>query len=246
MSGAIEIMCPVEGCNFSTTSILEARRHVYDTGHGAEDIVESGTSVWDAPISASEREAARTLRQMGQAVPRRGGREQENPQAGKPTYEQIVKAANDVMEIIGEWAETVGDELDWEEGDAKDRKIMRLRKLLDRAGGEEENAEEEDTEDNPAPQAIVPTKAGTDLVGGKTDQGKFDGHVRLEDDEGVLKIAVDIFDSKIKDSSKAWVEGDLFDPTAQGAADATEFIQGYGFTDIGILPPTVKKQVRRR
>jgi hypothetical protein len=48
---------------------------------------------------------------------------------------------------------------------------------------------------------VVPTKKGTDLY---TKDDSYDSHIRLEDiGNGYLEICIDVFNSKLRNSSKA-------------------------------------------
>jgi hypothetical protein len=77
-------------------------------------------------------------------------------------------------------------------------------------------------------ERFAPTSRGRDLD--STDR-KYDAHVRLEAPPRERKrvIAVDVFDSKVKDSGKAHVESEYFPVSKAGAADAADFLLGYGF-----------------
>ena len=77
------------------------------------------------------------------------------------------------------------------------------------------------------PQEVAVTEEGTDL---HSEDGKFDAHIRAEKDpEGVHQITVDVFDSRVRDNNRAHVDSELFDNTNQGAADAEDYLLGYGF-----------------
>lgn len=86
---------------------------------------------------------------------------------------------------------------------------------------------------------VVPNEDGTDI-----DAGEYDGHVRLErvetgrrDEEGPFEIYVDVFRSSVKLlKDNPHVESESFPNTDEGAEDATEFVRGYGFKDVTILP----------
>jgi hypothetical protein len=75
---------------------------------------------------------------------------------------------------------------------------------------------------------VTPTARGRDL---DSSDHRHDAHIRLERFEGDRKdvITVDVFDSSVKDAKKAHVESEAFPVTKQGAADASDFLLGYGF-----------------
>ena len=82
---------------------------------------------------------------------------------------------------------------------------------------------------------VTPTTRGRDLE--STDK-KHDAHIRLEKYRSDRRpsIYVDIFDSSIKSATKAHVESEFFPLTKQGAADASDFLLGYGF-DVTVVVP---------
>ncbi|HKN06030.1 MAG TPA: hypothetical protein VJ021_00285 [Thermoplasmata archaeon] len=82
---------------------------------------------------------------------------------------------------------------------------------------------------------VTPTKHGRDL---DSKDKKHDAHIRLErfPRERKAAIFIDVFDSSIKDATKAHVESEFFPLTKRGAADASDFLLGYGFDATVILP----------
>lgn len=84
-------------------------------------------------------------------------------------------------------------------------------------------------------QRVTPSARGRDLE--STDK-KHDAHIRLEKMEGEKRpsIYIDVFDSSIKDSTKAHVESEFFPLTRRGASNASDFLLGYGFEVKVALP----------
>ena len=79
----------------------------------------------------------------------------------------------------------------------------------------------------PSVRSVVPTRGGTDLDSG---DGTKDAHIRIESYKGVgTKIFVDVFDSKVRDSSSAHLVSEMFEWTDEGANLATLFLQKHGF-----------------
>lgn len=93
---------------------------------------------------------------------------------------------------------------------------------------------------NPAVKKMKPVRSGTvilnrhgtDLI---TPDGVQDGHIRLERNN---EIAVDVFEAAQADPDKAYIAGELFPATADGATEATEWLHDHGFT--------IKIQISRR
>lgn len=77
------------------------------------------------------------------------------------------------------------------------------------------------------------TRRGADVVGGAAGKRRYDASVRLEDIEGDLLIAVDVFDSS-QPMPRAHVESQVFDNDASGAKEATDFLAGYGFKHVRV------------
>ena len=67
---------------------------------------------------------------------------------------------------------------------------------------------------------------------------KHDAHVRTEPSPGEKKrsIYVDVFNSKVKNATKAHVESESFPLSPTGAREATDFLAGYGF-DVTVRVP---------
>lgn len=82
---------------------------------------------------------------------------------------------------------------------------------------------------------FIPTAKGRDLY--SRDQ-KFDAHVRIEHPARMTRrvIAVDVFNAKVKDSTRAHVESEFFTLSPRGAKDAADFLLGYGFEATLRLP----------
>jgi hypothetical protein len=82
---------------------------------------------------------------------------------------------------------------------------------------------------------VIPTVDGRDL---DSSDRKYDAHIRLEVPPGGHRkvIAVDVFDSKVGDSSKAHVESEYFPLSKTGIEGASDFLLGYGF-DVAVRLP---------
>lgn len=74
---------------------------------------------------------------------------------------------------------------------------------------------------------VTPTDRGRDV---DSIDRTYDAHIRTEKVDGERMIAVDIFDSSVKNSNRAHVESDLFEATIQGAEEAQGLLEEYGFT----------------
>ena len=81
-------------------------------------------------------------------------------------------------------------------------------------------------------QRVTPTERGYDL--NSTDK-VYDAHIRAETVAGKRMIAVDVFDSSVKNASRAHVESDLFEATVAGAKEAQRFLDDYRFA-VRVLP----------
>jgi hypothetical protein len=80
---------------------------------------------------------------------------------------------------------------------------------------------------------VVPTTSGTDVPEKFSGEAHRDAHVRHEQNQ----IYVDVFDARIKDARKAYLASDSFPWNVEGAADATDFLLGYGFEGVRIEMP---------
>jgi hypothetical protein len=74
---------------------------------------------------------------------------------------------------------------------------------------------------------VAPTSEGKDL---DSADGTIDGHIRLETYKHLgTKIYVDLFDSSIRNPSRAHIISEMFPYTNKGARESTRFLQGNGF-----------------
>lgn len=80
---------------------------------------------------------------------------------------------------------------------------------------------------------VTPTELGQDV--GSTDKN-YDAHIRLETVDGKRMIAVDVFDTSIKNANRAHVESDLFEATVAGAKEAQRFLDDNRFA-VRVIPP---------
>jgi hypothetical protein len=77
---------------------------------------------------------------------------------------------------------------------------------------------------------VIPRRKGTDI---SNHDGSVDGHIRIETYEGVgTKIYVDLFDSSIKNATKAHMRSEAFPCTEEGTSKATCLLERYGFAVI--------------
>jgi hypothetical protein len=75
--------------------------------------------------------------------------------------------------------------------------------------------------------AVVPTSEGKDLDNANET---IDGHIRLETYKHTgTKIYVDLFDSGIRDPSRAHITSEIFPYTKTGARESTRFLRDNGF-----------------
>lgn len=82
---------------------------------------------------------------------------------------------------------------------------------------------------------VIPNRKGNDLY---TKDDSYDAHIRLEDlGNGQEEIVVDIFDSKIKNASKAYIRSENFSNDSEGLMEAQEFLKHYRF-DYKLMPAT--------
>lgn len=80
---------------------------------------------------------------------------------------------------------------------------------------------------------MIPTRAGRDI---QNQDNTVDGHIRIETYKKIgTEIYVDLFDSAIEDPTDAHIESQSFDHTDEGARDATEFLQGKGFSVVVMI-----------
>ena len=75
---------------------------------------------------------------------------------------------------------------------------------------------------------LWPDEEGQDI---QSPDKRWDAHVRLEDGE----ICIDVFDSRIEDSSRAHVYSMNFDDDEDGAEDGTLQLEQYGF-EVSVFP----------
>jgi hypothetical protein len=75
---------------------------------------------------------------------------------------------------------------------------------------------------------VVPNAKGRDL---ESKDRKYDAHIRTEAlAPGESRVIfVDVFLSAITDANKAHVESQFFALSKTGAAEAADFLKGYGF-----------------
>jgi hypothetical protein len=71
---------------------------------------------------------------------------------------------------------------------------------------------------------VIPNEEGNDLY---SKDDSFDAHLRLEDIGEGPEIVIDIFNSKMKDPSKAYIESRNFPNDETGAGEAQEFLTKY-------------------
>jgi hypothetical protein len=88
-------------------------------------------------------------------------------------------------------------------------------------------SERKDSKPNADLETVIPNRTGRDL---HDKDGATEGHIRVETYEGIgTRIYVDLFDSEEKDVDKAHITSESFAHSAEGADEATRFLQENGF-----------------